>query len=262
MQNILTIDWEDWYQIALYKKHLKLTEWKEQPGRLRENTFKILKILERTKSKATFFIVAYNAQREPELINDIVAQGHELALHGYYHDSVNHQTKAQFKAEIFSAKKMLEDISQRKIIGFRAPNWSINRTSLWALDIIKEAGFLYDSSLSRTNFLNMKNNLPVDLLEIPREGLNFIKFHFPVAGGFFLRAYPYMVTREYISFKNRKNKPVMVYFHPWEIDEKMPKKKLNLTDTIIRDFNLGSQERKVEALLRDFKFDSIRNRYF
>lgn len=262
MQNILTIDLEDWYQGQFYKSKINISDWDRLKSKLVIDTLKILHILRQLKTYATFFIVAYNAKRHPEILHLIEKDGHELALHGYYHDLVYRQTPTQFRNEIDYSKKLIEDISQTKVIGFRAPTWSIKHSCLWALDILLESGFLYDSSMERSVFKNIHDKIPPGLLEIPRSTFEFLGRPIPFAGGFFLRAYPYYFTKWLIQQKNKKGDRVLIYIHPWEFNTDPAEIELVFPKKFINEFRLHTVEQKFELLQKDFNFNSIKNIFF
>ena len=262
MQNILTIDLEDWFQAQSYRSKIEIRDWDKTESRLRNNTLEILNILRQFNTKATFFVLAYNARRHPDIIQLIKEEGHELGLHGYYHNLVSHQSYSEFKNEIDASKKILEDMAQTKVIGFRAPCWSITKSCLWALDILFQMGFFYDSSMDESIFQKYVEKIPLGLLEVPRSEFRIFNLSFPSGGGFFLRAYPYSLTKYFIQQKNKRGKKNVVYLHPWEIDRSPLAIKPYFPRTIIYHFGLNSTRRKLCALLRDFKFNSIKNIYF
>jgi len=261
MQNILTIDVEDWYQTQSYRSKIKVSDWDILESRL-DITLEILEILRQHKAKATFFILAYNAKRHPDIVRLIAEEGHELGVHGYYHNPVYLQTPLQFQNEVGYSKKLIEDLCQTKVIGFRAPNWSITLSCLWALDILRELGFYYDSSMSESIFKKTRNKIPHELLEIPRSSFRFMGIPIPFAGGGSLRAYPYFATRKLMQQKNKKGHKVVVYIHPWECDRNPPQAGLAFSKRLMKDFNLGSTKEKLGFLLKDFEFNSIRNLYY
>lgn len=262
MQNIITIDLEDWYQTQSYKAKIDKTDWDNIKGVLFANTVRILDLLRQFNVRATFFVLAYNAKRYPEIIRMIKEEGHEVGLHGYYHNLVCRQTPAQFRSEIEYSKRLLEDIGQTEIIGFRAPNWSIITSCLWALDILVELGFDYDSSIDGAVFKSMFNRIPLELLEVPRSVFTFLSISFPFAGGFFLRAYPYAFTKFLIDKMNKQGKEVMVYIHPWELSDESHNVQPKLYCIPIAKYGVDTTQQKLQFLLEDFKFNSIKGKYF
>lgn len=262
MRNILTIDLEDWYQTNSYNPIVSVSEWDKFEGILSDASLKILEILNMFNVKATFFVLAYNAKRFPDLIRCIQQQGHELAIHGYYHELVYKQTPEQFSKNISDAKKIVEDICQKKVIGYRAPNWSVNSSCKWAFDILFQTGFLYDSSVKGRDLDRLKADIPAGLMEIPRSEFKFLNIGIPLAGGFFLRAYPYCLTNSFIKRKNSHDQRVVVYLHPWEFDSSRRDIAPGFPGNIVSGFNLKKTDRVFSRLLEDFKFDSVKNTFF
>lgn len=262
MQNILTIDLEDWYQTESYRSKICRSSWDIQNSKLLESTQEILFILKRCDVKATFFILAYNAKRHKEIINLIKRDDHEIALHGYYHNLVFRQKPLEFKEEVEYSKKMLEDMSRTEIIGFRAPNWSITPSCPWALEILRDLNFLYDSSMNEGSLKRNKCMIPQGIMEVPRSTIAIAHFSIPFAGGFFLRAYPYRFTHYLIKRRNCKNKKVLVYVHPWEIENKQVSPRLSFVNEVKSSFRISRTRDYLINLLKEFKFDTIKNIFF
>jgi len=257
IQNILTVDLEDWYQTEFRKSKIRISDWDKTESRLQYYILQVLELLRKFNTRATFFVLAYNAKRHSEIIHMIKNEGHELGLHGYYHNLVFRQTPSQFKQEIDYSKKLMEDTYQVEIKGFRAPNWSITHSCLWALDILKELGFSYDSSMSEYVFNNMHNRIPPGLLEIPRSELRFLNQSIPIAGGFYLRAYPYSFTRNWIKQRNKKGQRALVYIHPWEFNKGPFPIETIFIKRMIYNFRLRNTKDILYSLLQDFNFNSI-----
>ena len=152
MRNILTIDVEDWYQTLSYNSKISIFSWDARKSQLIESLLEILGVLKKINTRATFFILAYNVRRHPEIINLLKVDGHEIALHGYYHNLIFRQKPLEFRKEVEYSKKLLEDLSGMKILGYRAPNWSLDLSCFWALEILQDLGFLYDSSMTEGFF--------------------------------------------------------------------------------------------------------------
>ncbi|MBI4651993.1 polysaccharide deacetylase family protein [Candidatus Desantisbacteria bacterium] len=262
MNNILTIDLEDWYQTQALRSRIKVTDWDKKDDRLPLLTLEILRVLRSAQVKATFFVVAYNAKRNLSLLKMILKDGHELGLHGYYHTLVYKQTPEEFRKEMKYSKELIEDACQTRVIGFRAPNWSINRNNLWALEILSELGFLYDSSLMVKLLTKHIRNIPIDMLEIPRSTFSLLNFEIPFGGGVFFRAYPYFITKRFISDANRNGKKVMVYIHPWEFDLDQHSDYSFGIRKVINNFNRSKMDLRFKSLLADFKFSSVRDIFF
>ncbi len=262
MKNLLTIDLEDWYQGHFYQNKIKTSDWDCMKSNLEEDASLFLSILKQRNVKATFFILAYNVKRHPRLIRMIKEEGHELALHGYYHNLVYRYTPSEFEKEIYYSKKLIEDACQARVVGFRAPAWSITSSCLWALDVLIKLGFLYDSSMTESVFSKNNKSIPAGILELPRTTLKILGGGIPFAGGFFLRAYPYLMTKYLIKRENNNGRKTIVYIHPWEFSDGHFMIKPDFPKGRINDFNRHSTKRKLEALLEDFKFGPIKELIF
>ena len=145
--NYLTIDVEDYFQVSAFENIVTKDDWDTYPSRVVQNTEKILSLLEENNVKATFFVLGWTAQKYPDLVKKISDQGHEIACHSYYHQLVYDLTPEEFREDTRQAKDILEQLTGKKILGYRAPSYSITKKSLWALEILHELGFLYDSSV-------------------------------------------------------------------------------------------------------------------
>jgi polysaccharide deacetylase family protein (PEP-CTERM system associated) len=262
MKNIFTVDLEDWYQGQSYRSRIPLHAWSKQEDRIVPNTLKLVNLFNRTDTKATFFMLGYNAQRYPELVRIIKKEGHEIGVHGYYHNMVYQQSPYEFEQEIDFAKKVIEDVSGDRVIGFRAPNWSINATCLWAMEILLKLGFKYDSSLDYSSLQRICGQIPTGLIEIPRSDVKCLNFSIPFAGGFYFRAYPYCLTKFLLEQRNRQDERVLVYVHPWELESEVVLSKPCFLRGKIKDFRLRSFETKIVRLLNEFSFDSIKALFF
>ena len=266
--NILTIDVEDWYMDT------DISMWDSYEDRIVENTKKILEILDETNTKATFFVVGYVAEHFPELINDIKDKEHEIATHGYSHTSIKKQTPSEFKNDLLKSIKILEHITKDKIRGHRACEFSIVEKTSWAIDILKKNGIEYDSSVFpvKTHLYGVpdaplhpyhisSSNIKIDnreeyFLEFPLSVYRFPIVHknIPIAGGFYLRVFPYWFIKHAMKKINKMGQPIIFYIHSWEFDPKQPRiKELEW----YHYYRLGSTERKFKKLLKDFNFSSI-----
>lgn len=277
IRNILQIDVEDWFC------DLDVEDWNKYESRIIKNTEKILFLLRSTGNKATFFILGYFAEKFPELVRKIRDNGCEVASHGYSHTRIDKQTPEQFKQDIMRSKKIIEEIIKEKIIGYRAPQFTITNKTLWALEILKEAGFEYDSSifpvktplygiLDSPRFPHIRKTIKGEIVEIPLSVYNLplIKNRIPIAGGFYLRAFPYFFIKHAIKKINDKNKPAVMFIHPWDLDPDKPKiepKKLykyyslDSSDKSLKWFHyygLKTAEKKFKKLLNDFRFISTK----
>jgi len=263
--NILTFDVEDYFQVENFKKVIKFSDWDNYESRVVLNTEKILSILGKQKAKATFFILGWIAERFPELVKKIDDLGHEIASHGNNHQLIYKQTKDEFREDIRKSKKILEDIIKKPILGYRAPCYSITKESLWALEILAEEGFKYDSSLfpishdrgglsSAKRFAYEMNFNGRTMVEYPISTLKVLNKNIPFSGGGYFRLLPYGLIKNAFKKINSQNQPVVTYFHPWEFDPKQPKIKAGFLNGFRHYLNLNKMEHKLTQLLKDFKF--------
>jgi polysaccharide deacetylase family protein (PEP-CTERM system associated) len=259
--NALTVDFEDWYQ-GLEIPH---TEWNEFEDRIAVIGRKLLHILDEVKTKATFFVLGFVAEKHPGVIKEIQKAGHEIGTHGFSHTLIYKQSPQLFRAEMKRAIGFLEDLTGQKVIGHRAPFFSITKDSLWALDILGELGIRYDSSIFPV--LNYRYGIadapqfPYDikraeftLKEFPISTLQLRKVKFPISGGAYFRIYPYQLTKLALRAVNRSRNPVTFYIHPWELDVDHPRIELPRRIGLTHYFNLGATEKRFRRLLHDFNF--------
>ncbi len=261
--NFLTIDIEEWFHPTLIKPYI--TEDLRKYHRIVNNTNRILELLSKFNTKATFFILGEVAEQVPGLVKEIYKGGHEIATHGYGHNLVFSQSPNEFRLDLQRSISLLEDITGEKIRGCRVPTWSITEKSLWALEIIKESGLSYDSSISpaifdltkyydctlRKGFLLLKKD---SLIEFPQTTIKLLGKNISFGGGFFLRLYPYFFTKSVIEDMNKNGVPAMVYLHPWELDCDAVQPTVPFKNRFISYANTRSLTNKLKFLLSDFKF--------
>jgi len=270
MINALTFDIEDYFQVEAFKKYVSFEEWLTYPCRVVENTQKILDILDEREVKATFFILGWVAERFPEMVGRIAAGGHEVASHGYAHQMVYTQTQAEFEADLVKSVEILESIAGTKVIGYRAPTYSIVEKSYWAFDTLIKHHFLYDSSIfpithdrygvpDGERFPYRVTRDGGEILEFPLSTVRFGKWNFPIAGGGYMRLLPYFVMKTGIRHLNRQQRSGIIYLHPWELDPEQPKIPNISASTKFRHYiNLHSTGEKLRRLTRDFEFAPVR----
>lgn len=264
MLNILTIDVEEWYQTVLFNRNV---EDNSEVSNLPEYIFKILDLLDKYNTKATFFIVGIVAKKYPEVTKIISRKGHELASHGYLHRLIYKLSKEDFFQDVKTSLDVLQRYSESKIIGYRACTWSITKDVFWAIDILKSLGFKYDSSIYPIT-LNAFNSdklqrysyqIKKDFIELPLSTFRFMKYNFPFSGGTFLRLFSLDFIRKNIIKINKLGYPAVVYFHSWEFDTDLsyvpmiPKWK-----RLIQYGNIETVNKKIEFLLKHFKFSSVK----
>lgn len=265
--NALTVDVEDYFHVSAFADSIDRKDWGEQPLRVEANTRRLMDLFESRDVHATFFVLGWVADRTPDLIKEIADRGHEVACHGYSHQLIYNQTPEVFREETLRSKHLLEDIVQRPVRGYRAASYSITRDSLWALDILAEAGFEYDSSIfpvhhDRYGIPDAKETphklvTPEgrSLIEFPLSTARLFGYRLPVAGGGYFRLYPYALTRAGLSQVNRRRQPFIFYLHPWEIDPEQPRIDAGWFSRFRHYNNLDKCESRLTQLLKDFDFD-------
>jgi len=269
MKNVLTIDVEDYFHVAALSKQINKNDWDSLAPRVKNNTYKLLDDFDRYSAKATFFVLGWVAERFPELVKEIDSRGHEVASHGYSHQLIYKQSIDAFKEETSLSKSILEDITGKEVKGYRAASYSITKKSLWALDVLYETGFKYDSSIYPVHHdLYGIHGSPSEphllkapsggvLVEYPPTTYNFMSYTLPVAGGGYFRLYPYWLTRYFYNSLNRQNKPFAFYLHPWEIDPDQPRVKTSLFSRFRHYNNLNVCQKRLNKLLSDYEFTNM-----
>jgi len=273
MLNALTIDVEDYFQVNAFSRHIKREDWGNFPLRVADNTRRILAMLDEFNVKATFFILGWIAEREQGLVKEIRQQGHEIACHGYGHELIYAIGPERFREDIRRAKSVLEDIVGNKVSGYRAPSYSITDKSTWALDILVEEGFSYDSSIfpvyhdtyglpDAPRFPHLITCESGSIMEFPLTTypLRFWnkEYRLPIAGGGYLRLFPASFLQWGIdSINNKEKQPAVLYFHPWEIDPGQPRIKSGFKSTFRHYLNLHSTEAKLRKVIGSGQFTSM-----
>lgn len=269
IRNAMTIDVEDYFQVSAFAPYIAREKWESIPCRVESNVDRILALLDDEHTKATFFTLGWIAERYPAMVNRIVANGHELASHGWGHRRVSDQEPHEFREDIIRSKSILEDISGQGVLGYRAPSFSIGRHNQWALDVLEEAGYRYSSSIYpvRHDHYGMPDaprfayypRRSGGLLELPITTLRLFSQNIPAGGGGYFRLWPYPVSRWFLKRLNRlERRSAIFYFHPWEIDHQQPRQEAISMKTRFRHYyNLHRMEDRIKALTRDFNWDRM-----
>lgn len=268
MLNALTIDVEEHFHANALVDAVPPSRWAGTPSRVQDNTLRLLDLLAEHEVKATFFVLGWVARRQPHLVRRIAAAGHEVACHGYSHSLVFNQSPEQFRSETRSAKALLEDLTGGPILGYRAATYSITRKSLWALDVLYEEGFSYDSSIvpARHDVYGipdfevaphrLKTPAGYPLLEFPISVTPLFGMNIPVAGGGYFRLFPYVLSRWGLRAVNRSGRPAIFYLHPWEVDPQQPRYALPWRSRFRHYNQLAAMQPRLRRLLRDFDFST------
>ena len=268
--NALTVDVEDYFHVSAFADVIERDSWTSLESRVERNTGKLLEIFDDASVSATFFVLGWVAERYPKLVQEIIENGHELACHGFSHQLIYTQSEKVFREETARAKKLLEDISGRKVAGYRAASYSITDKSLWALQVLVDAGFEYDSSIVPVthDLYGMANagTYPYRLsladgrsmIEFPPSTIRIAGRRISIGGGGYFRLFPYWFTKRGLNQINARDKmPFSFYLHPWEIDPEQPRISAGWKSTFRHYNNLRKCEPRLLNLLKDFSFDTM-----
>lgn len=267
VNNVFSIDVEDYFHVAAFSKVIARKNWGGFESHVVNNTARMLDMLESHGVKATFFVLGWVAEKKPDLVRRIHAAGHEVASHGYSHQMIYRQTPDEFKSETFHSKDLLENILGEKVRGYRAASYSITKKSLWAIDILAEAGFEYDSSIfpvrhdnyglmtSPTEPYTIISSSGAKLIEFPLTSLNLFGYRLPVAGGGYFRLFPFWFVNWALKRINKTTEmPFIFYIHPWEIDTEQPKIEAGFKSSFRHYNNIEKCESRLNKLLNNFSF--------
>lgn len=265
LPNAMTVDVEDYFQVSAFENHVSRDRWKQMPCRIPRNVDVILKMFDDADVKATFFALGWVARHFPSVLRDIVAAGHELASHGNDHVRVGALSREQFRSDVEGTRKRLEDVSGAPVRGYRAPSFSIGQETLWAHDIIAEAGYAYSSSvfpISHDHYgLPDAPRFPFHagngtLLEVPLTSVRLMGRNWPCAGGGYFRLLPLAYSRWATRRVNEKDRmPTIFYFHPWELDPDQPRiDGLPFKARFRHYVNLGKFQSRLDDMLRQFRW--------
>jgi polysaccharide deacetylase family protein (PEP-CTERM system associated) len=271
--NALTVDIEDYFQVESLAHVVSRAQWPAWPRRVVANTHILLELFAEQRVQGTFFVLGWIAEHEPRLVREIVAAGHELACHGYEHRLIYEQTRAAFQADIRSAKARLEDVAGVRVDAYRAPSYSITPHSTWAIDVLIQEGFRYDSSIfpvhhdrygmpKAQRFPHLLSTSAGELIEFPPSTvrLSALRCNVPAAGGGYFRIYPYRLFQAAVRHINRaEGEPVIFVVHPWEIDPGQPALACGWLNHWRHHVNLSRTLPRLRQLLSDFKFAPARD---
>jgi polysaccharide deacetylase family protein (PEP-CTERM system associated) len=265
--NAITVDVEDWLQSTV-DPNLPLTDC------FPKNTHKVLAAFAARGVRGTFFVLGLAAEKAPQLVREIHAAGHEVQSHGYGHRLVHELTPAEFRADLERSKKLLEDITGQEIYGYRAPAFTISRQNLWALDVLVETGYRYDSSVFPLRTARygidgaprfphiLKTSAGHEIRELPVASYEFAGRRFPVGGGGYFRLLPYFILRRGVRQLNAEGHSATIYMHPYEYS---PGEFQTLDQSISWKMRLhqglGRRRfpRRVDRFLTEFRFGAMQD---
>jgi polysaccharide deacetylase family protein (PEP-CTERM system associated) len=269
--NALTIDVEEHFHPNAMDDAVSPDQWDKLPQRAASNTYRLIDMLDELEVRATFFVLGWVAERQHQLVKEIARRGHEIACHGHRHRLVYKLTPEEFRTDVVQAKRVLEDLIGAPVVGFRAASCSLVESTLWALDILIEEGFEYDSSIFpiRHDIYGIPDfqRFPVrlrcpagEIAEIPLSTVRLWGRNWPVAGGGYLRFLPYWMTRAAVRRINRRDRAAaIVYVHPWEIDVAQPRLPASPRARLRQYTNLRHTEKRLRKLLGEFRFAPLRD---
>jgi len=270
----MTVDVEDYFQVAAFEDRIPYEQWASWPCRVEANTDRILALFDGAGIHGTFFVLGWVAERYPALVRRIASAGHEVASHGMNHIRIFRQTPPEFREDISTSKKLLEDTIGEEVAGYRASTYSIAKDTLWALDLLKEAGYRYSSSIypvhhdlygmpdaPRFPFYPRQGVVSGQrgILEIPITTVSLFNQRIPCGGGGYFRFFPLAFTRwAWNRVNNIDGEPGVFYCHPWEFDPKQPRvSDLGLKTRFRHYLNLGEMEIRFAAMLSAFAWDRM-----
>jgi polysaccharide deacetylase family protein (PEP-CTERM system associated) len=269
--NALTVDVEEHFQVSAFEGVVRRADWDALPSRVEANTNRLLDLMDMADVIGTFFVLGWVGERRPALVRRIAERGHEIASHGYSHKLIYNQSRDEFRRELELSRKILQDASGQPVDGHRAASFSIRRENLWALDVVVETGFTYDSSLFPVRHdrygipgaprgpYRLRAPEGGTLAELPPSTIRLGRWTLPVAGGGYLRLYPEWLTHWAIRRLNSEAVPAQVYVHPWEVDPRQPRVSGLPWSSRLRHYvNLGTTFDKLKRLLAAHRFGPMR----
>jgi len=265
----LTFDVEEHFQVNAFDSELRRQSWRAYESRIERSTEKILALLDRHRYRATFFVLGWIAERHAALVQRIAAAGHEVASHGYGHELVTGLSRDAFREDVRKAKKILEDVIGAPLRGYRAPSFTIMRDTAWAHEVLVQEGHTWDSSVVpiRHDVYGWPGAYPYPhrivtpsgpLFELPPSTVPWLGTRLPVGGGGYFRLYPYALLGRWLRGIEAQDQPVIFYLHPWELDPEQPRMHGPRLSTFRHYLNLERVEARLERLLDDFRFASVR----
>jgi polysaccharide deacetylase family protein (PEP-CTERM system associated) len=265
---LFSVDVEEYFQVTALEHVAPRDRWPTFPARVEASVHAILELLDRRSARGTFFTLGWIAKHRPDVVRAIADAGHEIASHGYWHQRVTTLTPEEFREDVRTAKDELEQLVGRRVLGYRAPSFSITPRNEWALDVLAEQGYRYDSSrfpIRRPDYGSP--NVPRvphtvrtqsgELLEIPLATTLLLGAPFPAAGGGYLRQFPFSLIRRAFRESAAAGVPAMFYVHPWEVDPGQPRLPVSLITRVRHYRGLARTLPLMDRLLAEFPFTSV-----
>jgi polysaccharide deacetylase family protein (PEP-CTERM system associated) len=268
--HVMSVDVEDYFQTEAFSSVVSRDQWNDYPLRVEKNVHRILNMFDEHDVEATFFFLGWIADRMPWLVREVADRGHEIACHSYWHHPIYKMSQEEFRIDTRMAVRAIENATGTPVVGYRAPTWSITKNSLWAIRVLMEEGFLYDSSIypvrhdlygipgaERTPYMWRGDKSA--LAELPPATVCVGKLVLPAAGGGYLRIFPLAYTRAALEIAERSGESAVIYFHPWEIDPEQPRLDGGWKANIRQYACLGTMEKHLTGILERYRFTAFRN---
>jgi len=264
--NVFTVDLEDWYYSREYEKTFQSGDFFNQRNFLYESTLAILQILNDNKIKATFFTLGKLAEYEPQLIEEIISFGHEIACHGYDHVNISRMTSDELRYDLEKSISIIKRITGKEVKGYRAPNFSICKRTEWAFYVLKEFDIVYDSSVQPFGYHPQygDNSVPLTpyrhssgIIEVPLSCYKFLSVRIPCSGGGYFRHFPYSVFSTLFQKSGKQNRYSTFYIHPWEFGYNNNPIEVNGIAKYRKYHNADKVEFRLKKLLDEFDFSPM-----
>ena len=269
--NAMTVDVEDYFQVSAFDHVVKRADWDRMESRVERNTHALLDLFDEFQVRATFFVLGWIGERQPKLVAEIDRRGHEVASHGYGHQLAYHQTPGAFRDDVRRARRILQDAGGQDVVGYRAPSYSITSRSLWALDVLVDEGYEYDSSIfpirhdrygvpGAPRHRHVRHTPAGPIIELPPATVRWAGVNLPAAGGGYFRLMPFGWTRWALERLNEgERQPAVFYIHPWELDPGQPRLAARPLSRFRHYRNLDVTEPRLRRLLGLFRFAPARH---
>jgi polysaccharide deacetylase family protein (PEP-CTERM system associated) len=271
MRHVLTFDVEEYFVVEAFRSAIKPSSWSSMESRVEHQVAELLDLLDESGAEATFFVLGWVAERHPSVVRAIADRGHEIASHGYGHECIYRLSPIEFAEDVRRSRELLEDIACSAVVGYRAPTFTVTNSTLWALDILREAGYRYDSSIFPIRHdrygLPQFPTHPIRLIwadgsildEYPMATIETRIGRLPVAGGGYFRLLPHWTLRWAWDRLTRENRPSVFYLHPWELDPEQPRIPVGLVKTLRHYTGLGNTRSRLAEWLKRFSWTSFRS---
>lgn len=269
-KHCLSFDIEEHFQVSAFASPMRRRHWDHFESRVENNTLRILDLLSTRNVRATFFVLGWVAERRPNLVRKLASEGHEIASHGHEHELITAQTPKSFREDVRKAKRILEDLTGQPVLGYRAPSFTITTETKWALPILVEEGYLYDSSVfpvvhdlygmpGATPWVHELETVSGSIFELPPSTIRLGGPRIAIAGGGYFRLFPYKITRALLKRLEAGGHPLVMYFHPWELDPDQPSMNGPWCSRFRHYHNLSKTQERLAQLLEDFSFAPLRD---